>query len=481
MNAFHVRSLMDVLCLCLAITTSHAATCPPTEVADGNVGAITSLHWVKRASTFMDGPLRKAALTMALNAIDASWPKASSLHTLPPLPATSDILQRAERHNHAFNCIYRIDYKSDQNGFVADHRNATHCTAFSSIARAMYLRVETFLRVLEFLVDSGKLMAAGFDQTTDFEFYIDVTDATPVDDKLFTALGRPLLSQSHSPVAGDRHTLPYPDHHQILGMASVAGYSVPPELEGDAVSLAEKYTGFNDASMRPWSDKKDAAVHRAQCVMTFGATMDTSGRLRLLPVRGDVCQHAQTMKSDDVDVGTATNEDTPSSLSGLCSPCSRREFVDWKKMASQWRYIVNTDGYGMSYDGSFWKLAANSTVFWVASGSIDARDVHTSKSTDARRNRALASGPYWQTWYSALLRPWCHYVPVKVDGVMQALERCRRNERACSQIADRASRAVRTIVTHDTMLQHLTATLVAVQGWQQATLCALRAQTLPKL
>lgn len=444
----------------------HARPCPATvttrKLSVGDVGALTSTHWMRRASPFLNGPLRKAALTMARSA--ASRPKG----TLPPLPSTSDLLRRAGRLNDAYNCIYRVEYRSQKQAFFADHRNASQCTKFSGIAGPVLLRAETFVRLLTHLVDSGRLNGVGLDPASDFEFYVDVTDATPVDPVLFMALGRPLLSQSHSPLAGDRYTLPYPDHHQILGMAAEAGYSVPPELQGAANSLADRYAGLN-ALETYWIDKRDAAIHRAQCVTTYGATLNAGGGLRLVPVRGRVCQHAQDTTNGDFDVGTSTSHDTPSTLAGMCAACNDKQFMDWRQMATGWRYIINSDGYGMSYDGTFWKLASNSTVFWLASGSADTRGVHRFKSTSKRFGHAAASTPYWQAWYSALLQPWCHYVPVEVDGLQQALDWCRRNESVCSDIADRGARTVRTLVSPNTMLDHLAHTLVGVQLWQRAT------------
>lgn len=472
---FHERLIIALW----AFVLCYASACPiKNDVSKQNIGFYTSSHWTRRASAFLDGPLREAALKRASESSKSSRKGSPTSGKIPSLPPTSDILREAGRHNVASNCIYRVEYKSLQKKFVADHGNATHCVSLAGPARNIFfLRTEAFLSVLTFLLDSGRFDAVGFDPSTDFEFYIDTTDATPVDYDLFVALGRPVLSQSHSPLSGDKYTLPYPDHHQVLGMAAAAGYHVPPELKEASAFLAERYTGFDAIGDRPWKEKKDTVVFRALCVPTFRGASRADGHVDVLPVRGEICQSVQTTKNGnfDFDVGVALSEGEQGSLADMCRPCSDVASLNWKQMASKWRYIVNADGYGMSYDGTFWKLAANSTVFWVMSGSVDSKDAQQANSTyNEKLMHQLHDGPLWQAWYSALLHPGCHFVPVKVNGMKQALDWCRNNEETCMEIAGRGAHVARTLVTPEAMLQHLTHTLLSVQRWQRETLAAWR-------
>ncbi|ABF82065.1 hypothetical protein MIV035R [Invertebrate iridescent virus 3] len=67
----------------------------------------------------------------------------------------------------------------------------------------------------------------------------------------------------------------------------------------------------------------------------------------------------------------------------------------------------------------------------------------------------------WKMWYSDLLKPWVHYVPVRPDlsDLFDRIEWCRANDAQCRAMAENAYQFYRTHLDKESILDHLQHTL----------------------
>jgi len=81
-----------------------------------------------------------------------------------------------------------------------------------------------------------------------------------------------------------------------------------------------------------------------------------------------------------------------------------------------YKYQLTIDGHGPSYDASIWKLASNSTVFFL-------RD---------------DSGHALEMFYYPLLQPQINYIPANISQVTAAIRHCQKNDMLCRKVAEGA-------------------------------------------
>ena len=70
----------------------------------------------------------------------------------------------------------------------------------------------------------------------------------------------------------------------------------------------------------------------------------------------------------------------------------------------------------------------------------------------------------WEQWYTSLLKPWEHFIPVAADlsNLEERLDWCRAHDEESCQIGERARSLLRTEVTFERALDYLAAALSQV-------------------
>ncbi len=162
----------------------------------------------------------------------------------------------------------------------------------------------------------------------------------------------------------------------------------------------------------PWGDKKPQAVFRGSST-GVGVSLETNMRLKLA--------HMALKEPDMLDAGITKwctrprklkgsadlqTQDISSFEFGLTEPLSLSEQAEFK-------YIVHVDGH----------VAANRLAAELATGSV-----------------ILKVDSKWKLWFSELLQPYIHYVPIKSDlsDLFEQIAWCVENDDQCQTIAQNA-------------------------------------------
>ena len=293
----------------------------------------------------------------------------------------------------------------------------------------------------------------------DFDFFIDLNDGTAIDAELFEALGRPLLSQSFAPSRGDIYTIPIPDTHMTIAMAK--------ELTPNNVLQAFKHSDMSShykVSKSAWIGKLNSVVYRGQDLET---RYFLNGGKVLYPRRRlveSICVLAN--KKNDQDICQAYNIH----LSGAktkCSNCSLAKLSS-RHTSSSWRYQVNVDGHGQSYDGSIWKLLSNSTVIWVITDAQPHHNMSVQQTAFSQN-----TDPMFQAWYSSYIKPNCHYITAPPEKVTDAYLWCQCHPRECERMAMAAADTVHKVVQPAVVKEYFKQLLTYLQNWQRDTILEL--------
>lgn len=140
--------------------------------------------------------------------------------------------------------------------------------------------------------------------------------------------------------------------------------------------------------------------------------------LELLHLRKEVCEKYIKNKNFDVGyVGKIYYNDYP---------LLEKNRMSYKEMTS-YKYILNIDGFGASYDGTVWKLRSTSLVIWI---------------TDENNEM------YWLQWYYPLLKPYVHYVPSSIDNLEKTFEWCENNQEKCIEIIKSSTELIENILSN---------------------------------
>lgn len=266
----------------------------------------------------------------------------------------------------------------------------------------------------------------------DFSFFLDVTDATRYEpSNIFKELGRPVLALSAS--SQDCNVIPIPDAHMMAGLSGVGGFEhLFSESERHVVhSMQHKYRTSLELA---WSRKLPKAVYRGGCIPTQNpATVND-----LYTIRSKMC--VLFHNSSLVDVGLVNIP--VGHVSGVfhrleqeCTPCSQAAPLTADEM-KQYKFQINVDGFGTSWDGTFWKLASNSVVIWVM--------------TDTESHWQ----PLWLPFYYPMLKPFQHYVPAQVHMLEHVIRWYSQRDHVAQRIAKKA-RSVAMQLTGDLLLAYL--------------------------
>jgi len=245
----------------------------------------------------------------------------------------------------------------------------------------------------------------------------------------------------------------YPQYIPILSMSASARYAdvtIPTWEDWARIqSLDGKWfprtcREYNDVFNTPWADKKPTAVFRGGST-GCGVTVDTNPRLKVsylsattkpdkdgVPyldagisnwnLRARKLQNEMYLRTIDIDK-------LPFGLAPRLSPQEQSGF----------KYIINVDGHVTAYRLSL-ELSMGSVVLLVKS--------------------------QWKIWYSDLLVPYKHYVPVKTDmsDLITQIKWCRENDEECEQIAKNSLEFFNTNLQKKGAMDYLQKTLVDLKN-----------------
>ena len=97
---------------------------------------------------------------------------------------------------------------------------------------------------------------------------------------------------------------------------------------------------------------------------------------------------------------------------------------------SKYKYIIHIDGHVSAYRLSY-ELSMNSVILIVKSE--------------------------WKLWYSDLLKPYIHYIPIKEDlsDLIDIIKWCRKNDEKCKEIANNALKFYEKYLKKDGIFDYL--------------------------
>jgi hypothetical protein len=185
---------------------------------------------------------------------------------------------------------------------------------------------------------------------------------------------------------------------------------------------------FDDDFTTEWSDKKSKAVFRGSST-GVGTTIDTNARLK--------ASFLTLSNSDVLDAGITKWNLRPRKIQGK----KYLETIDISnlpfgltntltlKEQSQYKYILNIDGHVSAYRLSI-ELSMGSVVLIVKS--------------------------QYKLWYSDLLEPYVHYVPVNEDlsNLIQQIKWCLNNDEKCKVIAENAKTFYKKYLNKNSLLDY---------------------------
>lgn len=201
---------------------------------------------------------------------------------------------------------------------------------------------------------------------------------------------------------------------------------------------------YNENFDIPWSDKKPTAVFRGGTT-GCGVTVNTNPRLKVAYISATTAPDENGVPYLDAGVtnwnlrprklqnekylNTIEIDNLPFGLLQRLTP----------KEQSAYKYIINIDGHVTAYRLSI-ELSMGSVILLVDSP--------------------------WKIWYSDLLVPYVHYVPVKADlsNLVEQIKWCRENDSKCEQIAKNAVNFFNLYLQKKGVLDYIQKTLVDLKN-----------------
>lgn len=281
-------------------------------------------------------------------------------------------------------------------------------------------------------------------QIPDIEFFVNrrdfpilTRDGTEPYNNIWDSEKKPLVSHN------------YPQYAPILSMSITSRYAdvLMPTWEDwiRVQSYEDKWfpkscRTYKESFTTPWSEKKSTAVFRGGTT-GCGVTIDTNMRLKLAYL-------SKTTKPDQngvpyLDAGitnwnlrprkiqgqkylqTIEKDSLPFQLVNRLSPLEQ----------SKYKYVVNVDGHVTAYRLSL-ELSMGVVILLAESD--------------------------WKVWYSDMLVPYEHYVPVKKDlsDLIEKIKWCRKNDEKCRMIAQNALTFFNTFLQKNGVLDYMQKILV---------------------
>jgi hypothetical protein len=185
-----------------------------------------------------------------------------------------------------------------------------------------------------------------------------------------------------SPNIKENHCIPIIDAHHLWDTKRYIEYNPDYKLDFNTINLENKINKI---------------VWRGSMCPTF-----EKEELKLLHLRSNICEKYANNINFDL----------------------RSENMTYLEMTN-FKYILNIDGYGASWDGTIWKLRSTSLVIWI-----------TDKNNEF----------YWLQWYHPLLKPYVHYVPSSIDNLQETFEWCEQNQEKCKEIIKNSTEIIKDIL-----------------------------------
>ena len=197
----------------------------------------------------------------------------------------------------------------------------------------------------------------------------------------------------------------------------------------------------------PWKDKKKTAVFRGAST-GCGVTIETNPRLRLAYIGAT---HEDEKEGEPLlDVGITKWNLRPRKMKGS----KYLQSIDVAELAkkgvkkvgflslqdqSRYRYIINVDGHVSAFRLSI-ELGMGSVI--------------------------LLAESKWKLWYSDLLVPYRHYVPVNgnLSDLVKQIKWCRDNDTKCQEIVANSTKFFNTYLQQRGILDYLQKTLVDMKS-----------------
>jgi len=276
----------------------------------------------------------------------------------------------------------------------------------------------------------------------DMEFFINRRDApimtkfgTEPYDQIWNGKDVKLVSHSYdkyAPILGmsttDRFAdIPIPHHNDWARVQSKNGKWFPKAAGTDPIG--------GDGE---WSEKISKAVFRGASTGT-GITPESNQRLKLLEIGESNPSY--------LDVGITKWNFRPRKLANIAKPQIGAGPINFPSDVapyltsaeqSNFKYVVHVDGHAAAFRLSA-ELGSGSCVLIVASE--------------------------WKVWYSHLLIPYTHFVPVKSDmsDLVGQIEWCRNNDSKCGEIASASRLFYSEKLGRDGIFDCLQTTLTNIQ------------------
>lgn len=245
----------------------------------------------------------------------------------------------------------------------------------------------------------------------------------------------------------------YDKYIPILSMCKTSNYAdvLSPTHEDWARVQSKKGRWFprscreyNERFDMPWGERKETAVFRGAST-GCGVTIDTNPRLKLAYISATT----ETKEGEIplLDAGITKWNTRPRKLS--TSPYLQSiditnigfDLVSRLTMVEQstYKYIVNVDGHVSAFRLSI-ELGMGSVI--------------------------LLAKSQWKMWYSDMLVPYEHYVPVNDDlsDLLSQIRWCRDNDEKCQQIVLNATTFFNTYIQEDGILDYLQKTIVDMKS-----------------
>ena len=200
---------------------------------------------------------------------------------------------------------------------------------------------------------------------------------------------------------------------------------------------------YNEVFDTSWKEKKNTAVFRGAST-GCGVTIKTNPRLKLAFIAANV--EEKEGKEPLLDAGITKWNLRPRKIKG--SPYLQSidvaqlrekgiDLVNFMSLREQskYKYIINVDGHVSAFRLSI-ELGMKSVILLVKSD--------------------------WKIWYSDMLIPYKHYVPIRSDlsNLLDQIRWCRANDDKCQEIAKNAYEFFETYIQEKGILDYLQKTLI---------------------
>ena len=200
---------------------------------------------------------------------------------------------------------------------------------------------------------------------------------------------------------------------------------------------------YDDCFYNDWENKKNIAIFRGTNTGE-GVTIETNLRLKL----ANLSYQMEKSGIYILDAGITKWNSRARKIYGE----NKLDFFDPNNVEfglkqslspyeqSKYKYIINVDGHVTAYRLSL-EMGMNSVIL-----KVDSK---------------------WKIWYSHLLKPYEHYIPIKSDmsDIVEKIEWCIKNDSTCKQIAKNARLFYEQYLSRNSILDYLQKTLFELKDY----------------